>query len=49
MAEFHWRLAIPLAIPLMTLIAVPLARVNVRQGKFAKVFPAVLLYLGYFA
>lgn len=47
-AEFHWRLAIPLAIPLMTLIAVPLARVNVRQGKFAKVFPAVLLYLGYF-
>ncbi|NMH65666.1 LPS export ABC transporter permease LptF [Shewanella salipaludis] len=47
-AEFHWRLAIPLAIPLMTLIAVPLARVNVRQGKFAKMFPAVLLYLGYF-
>ncbi|WP_040571730.1 LPS export ABC transporter permease LptF [Shewanella benthica] len=47
-AEFHWRLAIPLAIPLMTLIAVPMARVNVRQGKFAKMFPAVLLYLGYF-
>lgn len=47
-AEFNWRLAIPLAIPLMTLIAVPLARVNVRQGKFAKMFPAILLYLGYF-
>ena len=47
-AEFHWRLAIPLAIPLMTLIAVPMARVNVRQGKFAKMGPAVLLYLGYF-
>lgn len=47
-AEFHWRLAIPLAIPLMTLIAVPMARVNVRQGKFAKMFPAILLYLGYF-
>lgn len=47
-AEFHWRLAIPLAIPLMTLIAVPLARVNVRQGKFAKMLPAILLYLGYF-
>lgn len=47
-AEFHWRLAIPLAIPIMTLIAVPLARVNVRQGKFAKMLPAVLLYLGYF-
>ncbi|NKF49802.1 LPS export ABC transporter permease LptF [Shewanella sp. WXL01] len=47
-AEFHWRIAIPLAIPMMTLIAVPLARVNVRQGKFAKIFPAILLYLGYF-
>ncbi|GIU45594.1 LPS export ABC transporter permease LptF [Shewanella algidipiscicola] len=47
-AEFHWRLAIPLAIPFMTLIAVPMARVNVRQGKFAKMFPAILLYLGYF-
>lgn len=47
-AEFQWRLAIPLAIPLMTLIAVPLARVNVRQGKFAKLLPAILLYLGYF-
>ncbi|WP_372871937.1 LPS export ABC transporter permease LptF [Shewanella sp.] len=47
-AELHWRLAIPLAIPLMTLIAVPMARVNVRQGKFAKMLPAILLYLGYF-
>ncbi|GGI70234.1 LPS export ABC transporter permease LptF [Shewanella gelidii] len=47
-AEFHWRLAIPIALILMTLIAVPLGRVNVRQGKFAKMFPAILLYLGYF-
>lgn len=47
-AEFHWRLAIPISIPLLTLIAVPLARVNVRQGKFAKMLPAILLYLGYF-
>ncbi|MCL1079761.1 LPS export ABC transporter permease LptF [Parashewanella spongiae] len=47
-AEFHWRVAIPLAIIMMTLIAVPMSRVNVRQGKFAKMFPAILLYLGYF-
>lgn len=47
-AEFHWRMAVPIATLLMTLIAVPLARVNVRQGKFAKMFPAILLYLGYF-
>ena len=47
-AEFQWRLAIPLAMPLLTLIAVPLARVNPRQGKFARMGPALLIYLGYF-
>ena len=48
-AEIHWRLAVPIAIPLLTLIAVPMARTNVRQGKFAKMMPAILMYLGYFA
>jgi lipopolysaccharide export system permease protein len=48
MAEVHWRLAIPLTVPLLTLIAVPLARVNPRQGKFAKLFPAIMLFLVYY-
>ena len=48
MAEVQWRLSIPLTIPLLTLIAVPLARVNPRQGKFAKLFPAIMLFLGYY-
>lgn len=30
------------------LIAVPLSRVNPRQGRFAKILPALLLYLIYF-
>lgn len=47
-AEIQWRLAVPLSVPILTLIAVPLARVNPRQGKFAKLFPAVLLFLGYY-
>ncbi|EKE83682.1 permease [Idiomarina xiamenensis 10-D-4] len=47
-AELQWRLAIPLAMPLLTLIAVPLSRVNPRQGKFARMAPALLIYLGYF-
>lgn len=47
-AELQWRIAIPLAMPLLTLIAVPLARVNPRQGKFARMGPALLIYLGYF-
>lgn len=47
-SQWQWRLAIPLSIPLLTLIAVPLSVVNPRQGKFAKLVPAIALYLGYF-
>jgi len=31
----------------VTLIAVPLSRVNPRQGRFLKLLPAILLYMGY--
>lgn len=48
-AEFQWRIAIPLSIPFLTLIAVPLSAVNPRQGRFGRLFPAILLYLGYFS
>lgn len=47
-AELHWRLAIPLSLPILTLLAVPLAAVNPRQGMFAKMLPAIMLYLGYY-
>ncbi|MCK3658797.1 lipopolysaccharide ABC transporter permease LptF [Pasteurellaceae bacterium Pebbles2] len=47
-AEFHWRITLVLAVPLMALLAVPLSRVNPRQGRFAKILPALLLYLIYF-
>lgn len=47
-AELQWRIAIPLSILLLTFIAVPLSAVNPRQGKFAKMLPALGLYLGYF-
>ena len=47
-AEFQWRIAIPLSIPFLALIAVPLSTVNPRQGRFGKLFPAILIYLGYF-
>ncbi|QIZ78699.1 LPS export ABC transporter permease LptF [Ferrimonas lipolytica] len=48
MAELHWRIAIPFSLPLLVLIAVPMSRVNVRQGKYAKMIPAILIFLGYF-
>ncbi|QLB12759.1 lipopolysaccharide export system permease protein [Bisgaardia hudsonensis] len=47
-AELHWRITLILAVPLMALIAVSLSRVNPRQGRFAKVLPALLIYLIYF-
>lgn len=47
-AELHWRLAIPLSIPILMLIAVPLAKVNPRQGKFGRLLPALALYLLYY-
>lgn len=47
-AEFHWRIVLVIAVPLMALIAVPLSRVNPRQGRFAKMLPALMLYLIYF-
>lgn len=47
-AEFQWRISLFLAVPLMMLIAIPLSKVNPRQGRFAKIIPALLLYLIYF-
>jgi lipopolysaccharide export system permease protein len=47
-AELHWRLAFPLAAFIVVFIAVPLSVVNPRQGKFAKMFPALMLFLAYF-
>lgn len=47
-AELQWRLGLPVSILLMTLMAVPLARVNPRQGRYAKLLPALALYLTFF-
>lgn len=47
--ELHWRLAIPLLSFIVTLLAVPLARVNPRQGRFIKLLPAIFLYMAYLA
>ena len=47
-AELQWRISMVLCIPLMTMIVLPLSEVNPRQGRFAKLFPAILIYLAYF-
>lgn len=46
-AELQWRLSIPLLVFIVTLMAVPLSRVNPRQGRFLKLLPAILLYMTY--
>ncbi|HCM47855.1 MAG TPA: LPS export ABC transporter permease LptF [Colwellia sp.] len=46
-ATIQWRIAFPLACIILVFIAVPLSVVNPRQGKFAKMLPALMLFLGY--
>jgi lipopolysaccharide export system permease protein len=45
--ELQWRLAMPLSVLLLGLLALPMSVVKPRQGKFAKIFPAVLIYIIY--
>lgn len=45
--ELHWRISIPVLAFVVTLLAVPLSRVNPRQGRFLKLLPAIFLYMAY--
>lgn len=47
-AEFQWRLSLIILIPILTLFAVPLSKVSPRQGRFARLLPALLIYIIYF-
>ncbi|MCH8497395.1 MAG: LPS export ABC transporter permease LptF [Marinobacter sp.] len=46
-AMLHWRFSLPLIVPIVTLLAVRLSRVNPRQGRFFHLLPAMLLYVFY--
>ncbi len=46
-AELHWRIALPLAVVIMGLFAVPLAFVNPRSGRSWNLIFAVLIYVLY--
>lgn len=47
-AEWHWRLALPLFVLIGGLLAVAIARVKPRQGRFARIVPGTLVMLIYF-
>ena len=47
LAEFQWRLTVPLAALISALIALPLSHTSPRSGRFAKIAVAILVYLVY--
>jgi lipopolysaccharide export system permease protein len=46
-AELQWRIAMPLTCMVLALLAVPLARLKPRQGRYARVWLAVVIYFLY--
>ena len=46
-AQLQWRISLILMVPIVTLIAFPLSKVNPRQGRFARLFPAIVLFMVY--
>lgn len=46
-AQLHWRFGLPLMVVVLTLMALPLSKVNPRQGRFAKLLPAIFLHISY--
>jgi len=46
-AELQWRVALIILIPILVLIAVPLSRVDPREGRFARFVPGMVLCFVY--
>lgn len=47
LAELHWRIATPVSVVVLMLLAVPLSRLRPRQGRFGKIGVAILVYFLY--
>lgn len=46
-ATWHWRLALPILVLVVGLLAVPLARTDPRKGRFGRLLPAIIIYFVY--
>ncbi len=46
-AELHWRVAMPVMCVMLTLLAVPLSRLRPREGRYARLLHAILIYFVY--
>ncbi len=47
--ELQWRLSLIVLAPVLGVLAVPMSRVQPRQGRYIKLVPAAFLYVVYFA
>ena len=47
-AEFQWRLSTPVSTLLLALLAIPLSRARPRQGRYARMLAALMIYAVYF-
>lgn len=47
LAELSWRIGVPISALVFALLAVPLSRANPREGRFARLFAAILVYIIY--
>jgi lipopolysaccharide export system permease protein len=43
LSELHWRVGVVFMIPVIALLAIPLAHVKPRQGRFTRLVPAMIL------
>lgn len=48
LAEYQWRLSNPLTTLLLALLAIPLSRAKPRQGRYAKLLLAFVIYAAYY-
>ncbi|MFZ5653560.1 MAG: LPS export ABC transporter permease LptF [Pseudomonadota bacterium] len=46
-AALQWRYSTVLLVPIVTLLALPLSRTTPREGRFARILPAMVLYILY--
>lgn len=47
LAELHWRIALPLMVLVLAVLAVPLSRLRPRQGRYSRIWLAIVLYFIY--
>lgn len=48
LAEFQWRMSTPFSALLLALLAIPLSRSRPRQGRYARMLAALVIYAVYF-